>query len=293
MKSMTGFGRKDYRDEQMELSIEIKTVNHRFRDFSMKLPRPLSALEESFRKTISAVIARGRIEIFVKYCDLGNENKRVVLNKALAENYIEILNQIKNLDTMIKDDIDLGLIAKFPDVVSVEEESADAAELWQKIKPILEEVLTQIDESRKREGSALREDVEGRCRSIETAVDQIEAQSPVMLKKYQEDLQQKIADLTQSPEIDEKRVLTEVAIMADKLAIDEELTRLRSHTQRMHDILAEEDEPVGRKLDFLVQEMNREINTIGSKANDIVIANIVVDVKSEIEKIREQIQNIE
>ena len=293
MKSMTGFGRKDFRDETMELSIEIKTVNHRFRDFAMKLPRPLSALEENFRKTISQTIGRGRIEIFVKYAELGIQNRRVVLDKALAQDYIRVLNEVKLLDPLIKDDIDLGLIAKFPDVVTVAEEGGDTEALWQKIKPVLEDVLAQIEESRSREGEALKADVAGRCDFIESSVAAIAAQSPAMLKKYQQELRQKIQELTESPEIDEKRLLTEVAVMADKLAVDEELTRLRSHTERMRGILEETAEPVGRKLDFLVQEMNREINTIGSKACDIKIANIVVDVKSEIEKIREQIQNIE
>ncbi|MDO4287664.1 MAG: YicC/YloC family endoribonuclease [Eubacterium sp.] len=293
MKSMTGFGRQDYRDAEMELSIEIKTVNHRFRDFAMKLPRPLSALEENFRKTISETIARGRIEIFVKYGELGAQNRRVVLNKDLAREYLEVLNEIKSLDSMIRDDIDLGLVAKFPDVVVVEEETADAEALWQRVEPVLKAVLAQIDDSRLREGEALKTDVQGRCAVIETAVAAIEAQSPEALKKHQQALRQRIEELVGSPEVDEKRLLTEVAVMADKLTIDEELTRLKSHTARMEDMLQETGEPVGRKLDFLVQEMNREINTIGSKANDIAIANLVVDVKGEIEKIREQIQNIE
>ena len=159
--------------------------------------------------------------------------------------------------------------------------------------PVLNEALEQVDTSRNREGEALKKDVAARCTAIEKAVSAIEAKSPEMLKKYQEELRAKVEAYTDSMEVDEKRVLTEVAIMADKLDISEELTRLKSHTGRLKDIIAEEDEPVGRKLDFLVQELNREINTIGSKANDIGIANLVVDVKSEIEKIREQIQNIE
>ena len=169
----------------------------------------------------------------------------------------------------------------------------DYDEVWCKMAPVLEEALEQVDTSRSREGEALKRDVAARCAVIEEAVSAIEAKSPEMLKKYQEELRTKVEAYTDSMEVDEKRVLTEVAIMADKLDISEELTRLKSHTGRLKEILGEEDEPVGRKLDFLVQELNREINTIGSKSNDIGIANLVVDVKSEIEKIREQIQNIE
>ncbi len=293
MKSMTGFGRKDYRDEALEISIEIKTINHRFRDFFLKLPRSLNLIEENIRKAISEKIARGRIEVFIKYNELDAQNKRIVFNRDLAKAYINVLNEIKTLDSMIDDDLSPGLIAKFPDVVSLEDEGVDYDAVWRKMAPVLEEALEQVDTSRSREGEALKKDVAARCAAIEEAVSAIEAKSPEMLKKYQEELRAKVEAYTDSMEVDEKRVLTEVAIMADKLDISEELTRLKSHTARLEEILGEEDEPVGRKLDFLVQELNREINTIGSKANDIGIANLVVDVKSEIEKIREQIQNIE
>lgn len=293
MKSMTGFGRKDYRDEALEISIEIKTINHRFRDFFLKLPRSLNPIEENIRKAISEKIARGRIEVFIKYNELDAQNKRIVFNRDLAKAYINVLNEIKTLDSMIDDDLSPGLIAKFPDVVSLEDEGVDYDAVWRKMAPVLEEALEQVDTSRSREGEVLEKDVAARCAAIEKAVSAIEAKSPEMLKKYQEELRAKVEAYTDSMEVDEKRVLTEVAIMADKLDISEELTRLKSHTARLEEILGEEDEPVGRKLDFLVQELNREINTIGSKANDIGIANLVIDVKSEIEKIREQIQNIE
>lgn len=293
MKSMTGFGRKDYRDEALEISIEIKTINHRFRDFFLKLPRSLNPIEENIRRAISEKIARGRIEVFIKFSELNAQNKRIVFNRDLAKAYINVLNEIKTMDSMIDDDLSPGLIAKLPDVVSLEDEGVDYDAVWRKMAPVLEEALEQVDTSRRREGEALKKDVADRCAAIEKAVAVIEDKSPEMLKKYQEELRTKIETYTDAVEVDEKRILTEVAIMADKLDISEELTRLKSHTGRLKDILKEEDEPVGRKLDFLVQELNREINTIGSKASDIDIANLVVDVKSEIEKIREQIQNIE
>ncbi|KNZ40213.1 YicC/YloC family endoribonuclease [Acetobacterium bakii] len=292
MKSMTGFGRGDYRDEEVDFSIEIKTINHRFRDFFIKIPKTLNPVEEKIRNTISQKVARGRIEVFIKYTELGIKNRRIVFNRELAKDYISVLNQMRHLDSMISDDLSLSLIAKFPDVVTMEEDRDDYEEIWEKIEPILIRTLEEVNASREREGLDLKVDVLNRCRLILQYTEEIERKSPDMLGKYRDELRQRISTYVDSIEIDEKRLLMEVAIMADKLSIDEEITRLKSHIGRLESIMIE-TEPVGRKLDFLVQEVNREINTIGSKANDLAIANIVVDIKSEIEKIREQIQNIE
>lgn len=292
MKSMTGFGRADYRDEEVDFSIEIKTINHRFRDFFIKVPKALNPIEEKIRNEISQKIARGRIEVFIRYTELGTKNRHIIFNKALAKEYIQVLNEMRRLDSMIGDELELSLIAKFPDVVLLEEEHDDFEEIWRKVEPVLTQALEELNESREREGMALKEDVRMRTATIIRQVNEIEKKSPNMLEKYREELRERIVSYIDSIEIDEKRLLTEVAMMSDKLNVDEELTRLRSHTQRINGILMEE-EPIGRKLDFLIQELNREINTIGSKSNDLDIANIVVDVKSEIEKIREQIQNIE
>jgi len=292
MKSMTGFGRKDFRDEEVDCSIEIKTINHRFRDFFIKIPKTFNPIEEKIRNTISQYVARGRIEVFIKYSELGAKNKRVVFNRDLAVNYIAVLNEIRRLDSMIGDDLSLSLISKFPDVIMIEEDYEDYESIWLKIEPVLLKALEEVDASREREGRALQKDISNRSQTIREQVSQIKLKSPEMLEKYRAELREKIAAYVESVEIDEKRLLTEVALMADKLNIDEELTRLQSHLDRLEEIVVE-TEPVGRKLDFLIQEINREINTIGSKANDLAIANIVVDVKSEIEKIREQIQNIE
>lgn len=292
MKSMTGFGRGDYRDEEVDFSIEIKTINHRFRDFFIKVPKTLNPIEEKIRNTIAQKIARGRIEVFIKYTELGIKNRRIVFNSDLAKNYIAVLNQMRHLDSMISDDLSLSLIAKFPDVVIIEEEHDDYEEIWEKIEPVLIRTLEEVDASRCREGSDLQKDVLSRCQCILNYTNEIEKKSPDMLDKYREELRERISTYLDSIEIDEKRLLMEVALMSDKLNIDEELTRLKSHIGRVEGII-NETEPVGRKLDFLIQEINREINTVGSKANDLAIANIVVDVKSEIEKIREQIQNIE
>jgi len=292
MKSMTGFGRKDYRDEEIDCSIEIKTINHRFRDFFVKIPKTLNPIEEKIRNTVSQSIARGRIEIFIKYSELGTKNRHIVFNRDLAKNYISVLNEIRRLDSMIGDDLSLSLISKFPDVIMIEEDIDDYESIWLKIQPVLVKTLEEVDASREREGSALKKDVVNRCRTVRDLVKKIKEKSPDMLERYRDELREKISSYVESVEIDEKRLLTEVALMTDKLNIDEELTRLQSHLDRLEGMVAE-TEPVGRKLDFLIQEVNREINTIGSKASDLAIANIVVDVKSEIEKIREQIQNIE
>jgi uncharacterized protein (TIGR00255 family) len=292
MKSMTGFGRKDYRDEEVDCSIEIKTINHRFRDFFVKIPKTLNPIEEKIRNTVSQSIARGRIEIFIKYSELGTKNRHIVFNRDLAKNYISVLNEIRRLDSMIGDDLSLSLISKFPDVIMIEEDIDDYESIWLKIQPVLVKTLEEVDASREREGSALKNDVVNRCRTVRDLVKKIKEKSPDMLERYRDELREKISSYVESVEIDEKRLLTEVALMTDKLNIDEELTRLQSHLDRLEGMVAE-TEPIGRKLDFLIQEVNREINTIGSKASDLAIANIVVDVKSEIEKIREQIQNIE
>jgi uncharacterized protein (TIGR00255 family) len=292
MKSMTGFGRKDYRDEEMDFSIEIKTINHRFRDFFTKIPRTLNPIEERIRNIVSQNIARGRIEIFIRYSELGTKNRRIVFNRDLATNYISVLNEIRRLDSMIGDDLSLSLISKFPDVIVIEEDIDDYESIWKKIHPVLQTTLDEVNASREREGNALKVDVVNRCECIRRQVTLIKEKSPEMITRYRDELREKISTYVESVEIDEKRLLTEVALMTDKLNIDEELTRLHSHLDRL-ETMVEETEPIGRKLDFLIQEINREINTIGSKASDLGIANIVVDVKSEIEKIREQIQNIE
>lgn len=293
MKSMTGFGRQDFQDSETEISVEIKTVNHRFCDFFIKLPRTLNPLEEKVRRTINQYIARGRIEVYIRYNETGIGSRKIILNNELAKEYVNVLHEIQRMDPIIDQTIDVGLIARFPDVIIVEEETKDMENIWSKLCPVLESALKQVDEGRTVEGSHLKKDIVERCSTIEAKTAVIAEKAPDMVRTHQDNLRRKIAEYTQSAEIDEQRLLTEVAVLSDKLAIDEELTRLASHTQRMRELVAIENEPVGRKLDFIVQEMNREINTIGSKSTDLAIANQVVDIKSEIEKIREQVQNIE
>ena len=239
MKSMTGFGRKDYRDEEIDCSIEIKTINHRFRDFFVKIPKTLNPIEEKIRNTVSQSVARGRIEIFIKYTELGTKNRRIVFNRDLAKNYISVLNEIRRLDSMIGDDLSLSLISKFPDVIMIEEDIDDYESIWLKIQPVLEKTLDEVAASREREGNALKNDIVNRCRVIGNQVKKIKEKSPDMLARYRDELREKISSYVESVEIDEKRLLTEVALMTDKLNIDEELTRLQSHLDRLEGMVEE------------------------------------------------------
>lgn len=293
MKSMTGFGRASYRDAEAEIFIEIKTVNHRYRDFFMKIPRILSPVEEKIKARIAETLRRGRIEVFIKYNALTAENKKLVFNRGLAEEYVEILKEIHNLDFNFDDKLEVGLVARFPEVVTVEDDFEDYEALYHKLLPLLDDALAQVDRSRSVEGEALAQDILANNEEIAATVDKIAELSGERLAQYEVELKEKIAKLTDNAELDERRVMTEIAIMADRLTIDEELTRLGSHTQRLREIVADVDEAQGRKLDFLIQEFNREVNTIGSKASNVEISALVVDLKSAIEKIREQVQNIE
>ena len=289
---MTGFGNSEYCDEEVDFNIEIKTINHRYRDYFFKIPQTLNIVEEKIKNTISQKISRGRIECLIKYHEIGTKKKRIVFDRNLTIHYINVLNEIKKLDPSISKELDLTLISKFPDIITLEEEKSDIDLIWKKIEPVLNKVLDNLNESRLKEGAHLKKDILLRNKKIRISIASISEQSPKILEKYRQDLKGKIIEYIEFNEVDEKRLLTEIAIMADRLNIDEELTRLDSHSKRLEEIL-EEMNPVGRKLDFLIQEINREINTIGSKANDLAISNLVVDIKSEIEKIREQIQNIE
>ncbi len=292
MKSMTGFGKSAYRDDKVSVDVEIKTVNHRYADYYIKMPKILNVLEGRIRKTIGATVARGHIELFIKYKDLAGEHKGVVLNEALAREYLKVLGTLKRMDTLISDDIPIDIFTRFPDVIDTEEMPANEDALWAKVKPVLEEALKNLDESRFADGTAMQADIFARCETVSDLTERIAKRAPAVFLEKREALRQTVADYVKDAGVDDGMILNEVAVMADKLDISEELTRLKSHTDRLKTMLSA-DGPIGRKMDFLVQEMNREINTIGSKCNDADIANLAVDVKAEIEKIREQIQNIE
>lgn len=292
MNSMTGYGRADLKEGNKEITVEIRSVNNRYRDIFIKSPHSYNGIEDRIRKTISNHLGRGRIEVYVRSTG-DSAQTRVICDKQLAREYLNALNELKTLDSMISQNIDLELVAKFPDVIHLSEESPDDDAIWQELEPVLTKALTQLENARHVEGEALYEDIHTHAAVLREDLEKIRELAPKQLLISQENLRQKLTEAFKETGVDENRVLAEAAVLADRLAIDEEIARLDSHLMRLQELCAETEEPVGRRLDFLVQEINREINTIGSKTDSIDIVNLVVEMKGETEKIREQVQNIE
>ena len=291
IKSMTGYGRGESLSEDRKFTVEIKSVNHRYNDISIKLPRSMIFLEDKIRKTVSKSISRGKTDVYIGFETLSKDDICVKLNETLAQAYVEKLDILKD-----KFDLDgkdtLSLVAKFPDVITVEKVQSEEDVIWDALYPALDEALKRFIEMRSAEGEALKQDIVKKADNIKLLVDGIKERAPFVVLDYKEKLTARLKELMDMVEIDEQRIATEVAIFADRGCIDEEITRLESHIVQLLDILSKGG-LVGRKLDFLIQEMNRESNTIASKSNDISITNSAIELKSEIEKIREQIQNIE
>lgn len=292
MNSMTGFGRSEVLIEQFSFTIEIKSVNHRYLDVGIKLPRKLSFLEDVLRNIVKSEMRRGRLDVYINQQTSETSNKRVVIDKSLCQSYIDAFKNVsEKLD--IENDITVSLLARLPEVVSVEQQDIDESILQKELEEGLKGALSQLAQMRTIEGESLRKDLEGRIEALRNQIKRIEEISPEVSKAYRERLMKRISELSvPDVTVDDNRLLTEVAIFAEKSSIEEEIVRFNSHLDQFVNTM-DEHEPVGRKLDFLVQELNREINTIGSKAGDIKIGSHVVDVKSELEKIREQVQNIE
>ena len=291
VRSMTGFGRAKNQINGFDVTVEIKSVNHRYFEFSLRIPRSYNFLEEKIKNFLSQKISRGKVEVSILIDDLNQNSTVVEINREYADAYIKALADLSK-EYKIKNDLKLSTIALNSEMfkvrrVAVEDEVIEAA-----IMPVLEEAVDNFISMRSVEGERLLKDVTSRTESILSKVEFVEARSPETVTAYKEKITQKIKEMLSDNTVDEQRVLTEVAIFADKVAVAEETVRLRSHIKQFNSLLLS-DEAVGRKLDFIVQEMNREANTIGSKAQDIEIAHTVVDIKSEIEKIREQIQNME
>lgn len=291
LKSMTGFGRSSLEKDGYGYSIEIKSVNHRYLDLSIKMPRSLSQLEDRIRKMVSENISRGKIDIFINQNNYCRHDVEAKFNQALADSYINCLYKIKD-SYNIRDDISVSLIARFPDIIAIEQKEENIETVWDIISEPLTKAIEMLIAMREKEGSKLYDDINNRCDNIFNNVLIIEQRAPIIVKEYREKLEARIKELIEDTKIDENRIALEVSLMADKLNIDEEIVRLKSHIHQMKDTLNMQ-EPIGRKLDFIVQELNREANTISSKANDLELVNIVLSIKNEIEKIREQIQNIE
>ena len=288
--SMTGFGRGEYLDDEKKIIIEIKSVNHRYCDINVKLPRTISRFEPEIRKRLKLYAERGKIDVFITYQNL-KTSETVKYNKEIAGEYMNYLKQIGE-DFGLEEDIKPTVLARFPDVFSLEENYGAEDEEYADIQKVLDEAGKMFLESRQKEGENLAKDLLDKMDEIETLVNRIESMAPQIIEEYREKLTAKVQDILENRDIEEARIVQEVVIYADRVAVDEELVRLHSHIQAVRDILSE-DKAVGRKLDFIVQEMNREANTTLSKSDTKEVTDIGIDLKTLIEKVREQVQNLE
>lgn len=291
IRSMTGYGSAKGSCQGFEISVELKSVNNRYLDCSVRMPRNFLFAEETIKKSVQSHISRGKVDVFVTVASVGDDSVEVRVDETLAKGYADAFSRIA-ATLGIENDAAALAIGRMPDVLSVEKKEADRDTISTFIAEICGKALDEFDLMRQREGKKLADDVESRLLTIENYVAMVEKRSPETVAEYRERLYKKMCEVLSSTTIDEQRILTEAAIFADKVAVDEETVRLRSHIAQMRGMLSE-GSPIGRKMDFLIQEFNRESNTIGSKCNSSDIAGIVIELKSEIEKIREQIQNIE
>jgi len=298
LKSMTGFGRGEYEDESFSITVEMKTVNHRYNEVAIRLPRFLNPLEDRIRKTILKTVNRGRIDVFINADYTSSDNCSLKVDKNLALAYHKALQEVGEAigadSVTINGAVELLHIARCPEVINVKEGFFDVETVWPKVQQAVEQAVTNLVAMRETEGGNIYGDFIYRADLIAAKLAEIEERSPKVVEEYQAKLSERLNNLLEEHNIavEPERLLQEVAIFADRTSITEEIVRLKSHIKQFKLIIAS-DQPVGRKLDFLIQEFNREANTIASKANDYTLAQIVVDVKAEIEKIREQIQNIE
>lgn len=274
-----------------DITVELRSVNHRYLDVNVKAPRMYGFLDEAVKGTVGSLIARGKVDVFIGIDASAAGDETIVLNTRILESYLEAFHTIRD-QYGLKDDVTVMNIAKMPDVFTAEKEEADTEEIKADVTRVLTAAAEDFCAMREREGEKMREDILSRGQTIVHLVEEVEKRSPKAVAEYREKLTARMKEVLADTTIDPQRILTEAAIYADRTAVDEETVRLRSHINQLK-LMADSEKPVGRKLDFLVQEMNREANTIGSKANDMELAKIVVDLKAEIEKIREQVQNIE
>ncbi len=291
IKSMTGYGRAQGSFSGGDITVEVKSVNNRYLDCGVKLPRGYVYLEEGVKSQVQKAISRGKVDVFITINAAGADNVKISVNEPVAKGYIDAMHRLVQ-EYGIQDDISASAISRFSDVFLVEKQEQDENEVKSAISGVVAEALGAFDAMRTREGEALKTDLLQKAEGILTLVSKVEERSPITVKAYRERLTAKMQEVLEDRQIDEARIIQEAAIYADKVAVDEETVRLRSHVDQLQNMLSEGG-VIGRKLDFLMQEMNREANTIGSKGNDVEQARNVVNIKSELEKIREQIQNIE
>lgn len=291
IKSMTGFGRSEIVKGNRKISVEIKSVNHRYLEVGIKMPKKLNVFESRMRDLLKKYATRGKIDIFINYEDDSESQVNLKFNQNIADEYMAIFNNMSEKYNL-KNDMTVGGLARFPEVITMDEVQEDEEELWHFIEEAMKAALEQFVNTRILEGENLKKDLLGKLDHMEELVAFVEKRSPEIMKEYRSKLESKVKELLGDTTIDESRIATEVIIYADKICVDEETVRLRSHIEHARKCL-NEDGGIGRKMDFIAQEMNREANTTLSKANDIEISNVAIDLKTEIEKVREQIQNIE
>ena len=291
VKSMTGYGRAVETVNGREFTVELRSVNNRYLDCTVKLPRALSFAEDAVKQAVKGAISRGKVDVFISVRSEGAEDVKITLNTAMVEGYLGAMHQMAK-DYGIREDISVSLLSRMPDVFTVDKPEVDEEQLLADLLSVVNQALERFDAMRSAEGRALENDLRSRGQTILSLVEQVEAGSGQTVADYRARLENKLKEVLANTAIDESRILTEAAIFADKVAVDEETVRLRSHLDQMNNMLTTGG-AIGRKLDFLLQEMNRESNTIGSKCSDVRMARIVVDIKAELEKIREQTQNIE
>lgn len=291
IKSMTGFGRAEYSDDKCKITVEIKAVNHRYLDCNIKVPKKLSFFDASIRTLIKDYIQRGKVDIYVTYEDYVENNYNLKYNRDMAGAYLKYLNEMAE-EFGIENDVRVTSLSRYPEVLSLEESDVDENEIWTDLEKVTRQACEAFVATRIREGENLKNDLIDKLNGMLGYVDEIESRAPQIIEEYRKKLTDKVAELLADAKLDESRILSEVTIYADRICVDEEIVRLRSHIEHTKDTL-EDGGSIGRKLDFIAQEMNREANTILSKANDLATSDLAINLKTDIEKVREQIQNIE
>ncbi len=292
INSMTGFGRCESSDKDRKFTVEMKGVNHRYLDVNIRMPKKLNLFETAIRNLLKQSIQRGKVDIFITYEDMSENQVSLKYNEQLAGEYLACFRQMEEKFSL-GNDVRVSTLLRCPEVLTMEEQTLDGGELWKGLKVALDGAIRQFVETRGQEGVHLRDDIIKKLDGMLKLVDYIEERSPQIVAEYREKLENKVRELLFDTQIEEGRIAAEVVIFADKICTDEELVRLRSHVVHMKETLQSAESGIGRKLDFIAQEMNREANTILSKANDLEVSNAGIDLKTEIEKVREQIQNIE
>lgn len=288
---MTGYGRAQKILNGRDILVEIRSVNHRYYEYSSRIPRAYTYIDEKLKALLKTGISRGKVDVSVSISNIEGRDAEIAINKGIAEGYVNALRSIAG-ELNVKDDLSLSKLIKLPDIFNVQKTPDDEEQVWTDVAEVAKEALEKFVEMRGTEGAKLRSDVLEKTALIREMVEKVEEISPTTVEAYREKLFRKLSEVLEGKDIDQQRIVTEAAIFAEKIAVDEETVRLKSHISQLEDML-DSEESVGRKLDFIVQEMNRETNTIGSKAQDLNITRLVVDMKAELEKIREQIQNIE